>query len=642
MAQPKKKQKVNHSNAAVSGSHVLPQNVLPAQPVNVPISNQVQNAGAPAAPVKKKKRSKMKSDDRAHNGKQSRKAKGKKDKDTKPTNYARMRSNVKKVFVNANNKQEKVRTTVSYDKHGIRKTITFRQPGNHDKDRDSFVEKMHAEMAPQLEKVDTFREIIEVLEYNDKGSPIKVRVRTPQKKTAAQQEIEDNMQNPEDATNKEQYDLHRVLKVGEASFYESIGLNNTPLEDVKKKTAIEDDDDRKSFYASDAYQAIQKAHDKFKLKYKQQPVHITPGLLQKTNKENAENGGRREKGQNEAMAVKSSKAKDAGATAYVKATKLHDDKISLKWEWLHLVAHMILGKVSQDIDNLTAGSKHANTVMIFADVDIPYLSKMYPEGFDLELWADLVDASPTEATHIAQTIYYTITTKDFSYTLTFDAQNPNQPHIDFGEYMHIALLALVAVAKQFNETKPAPANANQNGNANATQNNQNNNAATNQNNNAATTAPSTNTAPRDDHKFLFHDKKIPVSPKRNVKAKPKNLFNPPNATNSATANPANAAPSNAPNVIAPNAANVNLANAANISPANPANIAANTPQVMPANAANANHPNTANMTGNKRKVMANNSSTLFNRVTRSQSKTTPNININSPASSVPSKKSKKS
>ncbi len=71
---------------------------------------------------------------------------------------------------------------------------------------------------------------------------------------------------------------------------------------------------------------------------------------------------------------------------------------NVKFEWLHLVAHMIAGAMTQNKDNLVAATKHANTDMIFAENELALLLKRYPEGVKLEVTAILETSDNTTLT----------------------------------------------------------------------------------------------------------------------------------------------------------------------------------------------------------------------------------------------------
>jgi hypothetical protein len=191
-----------------------------------------------------------------------------------------------------------------------------------------------------------------------------------------------------------------------------------------------------AFFSSEQYKSVKQAIDNYKL----QVVTVTPELLAATEREHADKKRRRSVSQNKVMAAKGASERKASATEYVKAAQVFPQ--NMRWEWLHLVAHMILGKHSQKEENLVAGSAHANTNMMFAEETLRYLAQMHPEGFTLEIKTKLI-----KGTQIARKIKYLIRTKTFVLPLVFDAQEAVKPPYIMREYMQHFLEAMVAVGK---------------------------------------------------------------------------------------------------------------------------------------------------------------------------------------------------
>lgn len=219
--------------------------------------------------------------------------------------------------------------------------------------------------------------------------------------------------------------LTRSAKYGPISLFSNAPL--FPALPAQQEMKIEND-----FYTSPQYQAIKKILTDVKF----QEVVVTPELLQESSNEHRKRGKRRVVSQQRVMVEEAVSEKQGSATSYVGATQLFSD--TLKWEWLHLVAHAILDKQSQQPENLVAGTAHANTDMLFIESEIAYLAQAYPAGFKLQVQATLI-----EGTHIAKQIEYRIETDDFVLPLVFDAQNPQQPHIAYKDYTHFIVKALV-------------------------------------------------------------------------------------------------------------------------------------------------------------------------------------------------------
>jgi len=171
-------------------------------------------------------------------------------------------------------------------------------------------------------------------------------------------------------------------------------------------------------------------------------VVVTPELISKTKREIKNKGGHRN--QNKVLGGK--------ATEYAQATKgFRED---LKWEWLHLVAHFILGEKSQSERNLGAGTTHSNTNMIFIENQLPLISKAYPEGFKLEVTGYCVNIPSKDEekddinTQIFSTIEYVIVTPDFALKLNFNAQAADKPDFAIYEYFSKLIQTVLKVTQE--------------------------------------------------------------------------------------------------------------------------------------------------------------------------------------------------
>jgi hypothetical protein len=180
------------------------------------------------------------------------------------------------------------------------------------------------------------------------------------------------------------------------------------------------------FFDSSQYQAIKTPKDNTKT----QQLVITPEILKHKDKRSSQNAELVDEGHS---------AQEGSATQYAKATELFSNKEF--WEWLHLVAFRFIGKDGQHEANLVAGTAYANTDMMFVENLISYFSRAYPEGFLLDVRADLI-----EGTQIAKEISYLIETKDFVLSFVFNAQNDIKPHILYQEYLNSFGKALLDVA----------------------------------------------------------------------------------------------------------------------------------------------------------------------------------------------------
>lgn len=259
----------------------------------------------------------------------------------------------------------------------------------------------------ELESVPSHRPCFEITEYNENGSPAKVK--TPGKNGIGGTE----------------------LTLEEKIFPLYIFSNNADAispNDRDAKAQFPSKRALRAFQRSQAGQALQEISQSYKF----ESVTFSNELILKTRKEKAKNNNKRVKSQNAVVANTGVNAKEASATKYAEATQLFN--IPIAWEHTHLVAYSILGPLSQNVDNLVVATNHANTNMMFIESRIPELAKEWT--LQLEVKAHLIPG-----THIATKIEYSIsgvhnTTKDtWSLPLVFDAQTPNKPHISYGDYM---------------------------------------------------------------------------------------------------------------------------------------------------------------------------------------------------------------
>lgn len=231
---------------------------------------------------------------------------------------------------------------------------------------------------------------------------------------------------PKEVTTPNKTKLKRVARFSIFDVFSnhpaSIGVDSI---EIKNKLPNPND-----FFQTEVYKSIKKAL----ILEKKVEITVTEAMYKKTKRDFHANGKNRSESQNKIMVKSGFSAKDGSATEYVNKTILFKN---IRWEWVHLVAYMILGKESQHVDNLVAGSDHANTEMMFAEAELKYLSKLYPEGVTLEISANLI-----KNTHIATHIQYTIKTKDFSIPIVFNAQTPNKPHICYQQYFHALVKSL--------------------------------------------------------------------------------------------------------------------------------------------------------------------------------------------------------
>lgn len=278
------------------------------------------------------------------------------------------------------------------------------------------IDALQRHLSESMTSISTYRPAAEVTEVNEKQSPTKII--TP-KKTK----------------------LQRIGTFGSFSLFSNQAIPSSsiasPIKEMPKLS---------SFTETEAYQALKAVLDPIKL----QTTTITTTSLQQRKSAHRRNGYKRSTSQNATMVKEGVSAKKGSATGYAKAAELFCD--TMRWEWLHMIAHMILGTASQNEKNLVAGTDHSNTEMMFIEAQIPYLAQQYPEGFELTVKANLIPG-----THIATTIEYKIKTRDFDFPLVFNAQTTQQPHQVLQHYMRALIDALISTHKVTAEIDAATA-----------------------------------------------------------------------------------------------------------------------------------------------------------------------------------------
>lgn len=178
---------------------------------------------------------------------------------------------------------------------------------------------------------------------------------------------------------------------------------------------------------------------------KTQATTITQKSLEQTKRENKSRSKRRVCSQNKAVAAPNIKESEASASKYAKFIEISREQVS--WEWLHLIAHQILGEESQTAENLVAGTNHANTEMLLIiEQHIKLIADAYPDGFELSTKAELISKN----VQLSNRIHYTIITPDFKLPLIFNARTENKPHTDYGQYFKVFIETLLKHANAKN------------------------------------------------------------------------------------------------------------------------------------------------------------------------------------------------
>lgn len=176
---------------------------------------------------------------------------------------------------------------------------------------------------------------------------------------------------------------------------------------------------------------------------KMQELVVTPELL-KAAEDAQKSGERRGKDgiPDQAASVVQEGVNSKLASANHIATLLQLQATGLKLcEWLHLIMFFLLRIAAQNIDNLTGGTKAANTDMMIAENATTTLVKLLKEKVELKV------ESFEMGFHFAKEIRFTIVTKYFSLPFVFDALTTLAPSLEDHDYMQAFLITLVAEIK---------------------------------------------------------------------------------------------------------------------------------------------------------------------------------------------------
>lgn len=202
------------------------------------------------------------------------------------------------------------------------------------------------------------------------------------------------------------------------------------------------DEEKKKLETSASFQAIVPNEDKAR----SIQVTITKKLLTQTKRKIDRNNGRRICSQNSLMIKEGFEEKDGSATQY--GQEIIE---GMKFEWLHFIAHRVLGDKSQFEKNLGCGSFDANTEMTFIEMQHPTLSKAYPDGYNLK-----VDAEFVEGTHLLTKIDYTIEAGGFELNFTYDCQVNHAPEMLDRDYVKILVETSIAMDKKLLTVSDSP------------------------------------------------------------------------------------------------------------------------------------------------------------------------------------------
>lgn len=304
----------------------------------------------------------------------------------------KMRSQTTDVYVNpVTNNLEQRKETFLYDQAHL--------PTHID------VVEAAEKLSQKNHRIPTYRPVKRIVKVSDQGSPLAVE--TPNGSILA-----------------------KKINLGFACIFDNL----PPATPLSKK--IELVAQAKAFQNSAERHTIQEIHTR----YKQQTAFVDEAQLQATRQENARHHFVRQVSQNQVMAAEGVAAKHAGATSYAQK---HFYQVNLRWEWFHLVAHMILGEMAQRSDNLAAGTVQDNTLLLLPEGQIPYLARIYPEGFKLNIIVELIPG-----THLAKHIDYWMITPDFPLRFAFEAQQTIDVFASYEKLIQGFVQTMVELSKQ--------------------------------------------------------------------------------------------------------------------------------------------------------------------------------------------------
>jgi len=127
---------------------------------------------------------------------------------------------------------------------------------------------------------------------------------------------------------------------------------------------------------------------------------------------------------------RSSQKSVMGHSAKDEVKQSTESEVNNKWHWMHLIAFFMLGKKSQDEENLVAGTASSNYRHLFMELEVPYLLSFFDE-VEIEATAVMLPDS-----NVAKEILYKIKTEQFEINFNFDAQSKEFVRLHEGEYVH--------------------------------------------------------------------------------------------------------------------------------------------------------------------------------------------------------------
>lgn len=168
---------------------------------------------------------------------------------------------------------------------------------------------------------------------------------------------------------------------------------------------------------------------------KYQEIVVTKELVEKAQQSGAKRGTKGIPCQNTVMSEKGDK-QEASATKIAKLLDLQTQPDEF-FEWLHLIMFFLKLLAAQHPDNLTGGTKHANTDMMMGEDALLYIVDLL--GGEIKLHVSTEEIGH----HFSKEIRFTIETKYMTLPFVFNAQTSIQPSHRNVDYLHAVVDTII-------------------------------------------------------------------------------------------------------------------------------------------------------------------------------------------------------
>ncbi len=168
-----------------------------------------------------------------------------------------------------------------------------------------------------------------------------------------------------------------------------------------------------------------------------QEIEVTPELVKAAQLSNDKRGQDGIPDQATTMAGDGVSPKLASANHIAILMKVQATGLSL-FEWLHLIMFFLLKRKAQDPNNLTGGTRAANTDMMIGEFSVTLAVALLKAGVRLRVEALELGC------HFASKIRFTIITKHFALPFVFNALTTDPPALEDHDYVQGFLISLVS------------------------------------------------------------------------------------------------------------------------------------------------------------------------------------------------------